>query len=155
MAPSPDSETDLTNELAVQGVDIALWSGLEINIAISCASVPQLKAMFVKVIPKLTTYYSSSNGYGNGASERGTGARGTQPHRSQTGKNASATATADKENPNERTKGGIMVERAFEMQSIPVPDDGSEQNLVVNGWNADCYAKEDLNQPAGGRSSPV
>ena len=110
--------------------------------------------MFVKVIPKLTTYYSSSNGYGNGASERGTGARGTNPHRSQNGKNTSTTASADKENPNAR-KGGIMVERAFEMQSIPVPDDGSEQNLVVNGWNADCYAKEDPNQPAGGRSSPV
>lgn len=141
-------------------MDIALWSGLEINIAISCASVPQLKAMFVKVIPKLGSYYGSSQtAYGTGASGRGTDARGgTHPGRSRNDENATAigTAISDDNSGDQNKGGGIMVERAFEMQSMPVPDDGSEQNLVVTSWNTDCYAKrDDITSPSGGRSSPA
>ena len=111
--------------------------------------------MFVKVIPKLTTYYGSNN-YGTGASGNGTGARGTHPHRSHNGSKTAATSTTDNDDSQGQIKGGIMVERAFEMQSMPVPDDGSEQNLVVNGWNADCYAKEDNTSiPRERANSPV
>ncbi|RYO96259.1 hypothetical protein DL765_011640 [Monosporascus sp. GIB2] len=144
----------------VQGVDIALWSGLEINIAIACASVPQLKAMFVKVIPKLSTHSGSRTPYGTGAS----GSRGTHPHyRSGAGgKSVAGTTTGhdnDGEDPHERDKnqGGILVERAFEMQSMPAAEDGSEENLVASSWNVGCYSSSGGGRtpPTGGRPTPA
>jgi hypothetical protein len=59
-------ETILTNHvrLVVIGVMITLWSSLEINISIVCASIPPLKALFNRIIPHLdyvTGYGSSSN----------------------------------------------------------------------------------------------
>ncbi|KAH8894470.1 hypothetical protein GQ53DRAFT_839549 [Thozetella sp. PMI_491] len=47
------------DEQPVYGVDIALWSGLEINTAIICASVPSLKALF-KVLPTVSSLSNSS-----------------------------------------------------------------------------------------------
>ncbi|RYP51488.1 hypothetical protein DL768_003172 [Monosporascus sp. mg162] len=144
----------------VEGVDIALWSGLEINIAIACASVPQLKAMFVRIIPKLSYHSGSRTPYGTGAG----GSSGTHPHRRSGagGKNATGMGTGhdgDEEDPHERDKnqGGILVERAFEMQSMPAAEDGSEENLVASSWNAGCYSSKGGNRtpPTGGGSTPA
>ncbi|KAG9256275.1 uncharacterized protein F5Z01DRAFT_503237 [Emericellopsis atlantica] len=44
----------------VTGVDIALRSGLEINVAILCACVPALKPLFVRLFPRLITSFSDS-----------------------------------------------------------------------------------------------
>ncbi|RYP27891.1 hypothetical protein DL767_007479 [Monosporascus sp. MG133] len=152
----------------IQGVDIALWSGLEINIAIACASVPQLKAMFVKIIPKLSYYSGSRTPYGTGASGGGGyysagGSRGTHPHHRSGagGKNATGMATGhdDEEDPHGRNKNqaGILVERAFEMQSMPAAEHGSEENLVASSWNAGCYSPkgDGRTPPTGGQSTPA
>ncbi|KAI9900974.1 hypothetical protein N3K66_005236 [Trichothecium roseum] len=48
------------DEQPLKGVDIAIWSGLEINIAIICACVPALKPLFVKFFPRLITSFSDS-----------------------------------------------------------------------------------------------
>ncbi|RYP59457.1 hypothetical protein DL770_010194 [Monosporascus sp. CRB-9-2] len=156
------------DEQPIQGVDIALWSGLEINIAIACASVPQLKAMFVRIIPKLSYYSGSRTLYGTGASGGGGhngagGSRGTHPHHRSGagGKSATEMATGhhDGEDPHELNKdqGGILVERAFEMQSMPAAEDGSEENLVANSWNVGCYSSkgDGRTPPTGGRSTPA
>lgn len=58
------------NEI-VFGVDIALWSCLEINIAMICASVPSLKALFVKIMPRLLG--SSVSGGAGSKHSKGTG----------------------------------------------------------------------------------
>ncbi|RYO83405.1 hypothetical protein DL762_006170 [Monosporascus cannonballus] len=153
----------------VQGVDIALWSGLEINLAIACASVPQLKAMFVKVIPKLLNHSGSRTPRGTGASGGGGyygagGSRGTRPHHRSGagGKGATGMTTGrdeDGEDPHERdgNQGGILVERAFEMQSMPAAEDGSEENLVASSWNAGYYSPngEGRTPPTGGRPTPA
>jgi len=55
----------------VFGVDIALWSCLEINIAMICASVPALKPLFAKVMPRLLG--SSVPGGGGGSSKNSSG----------------------------------------------------------------------------------
>ncbi|KAG9246623.1 putative integral membrane protein [Calycina marina] len=52
----------------VNGVDIALWSGLEINVAIICGSVPALNALFLKIYRGTQT--GSSSGYGYGKSRK-------------------------------------------------------------------------------------
>ncbi len=177
----------------VNGVDIALWSGLEINLAICCASVPQLKAMFVKIIPKLNNSYdgSSQYPYGTGLSLSGRGGtttiggtRVTRPDRSFNGDGDGDSDDDDDDGVDDTvaTKpistdlrdqkeeggggggtgasggiGGILVQRAFEMQSMPMPDNGSEQNLMVSSWNVDCYSKGEgqTSTPIGDRSSPV
>ncbi|TDZ33799.1 Satratoxin biosynthesis SC1 cluster protein 4 [Colletotrichum spinosum] len=102
------------------GVDIAVWSGLEINIAIICASVPALKALFVKIIPKLGTYKKySKNPYGRNTS-------GNMPLQS-----------FDKRTGNFSTKAKgpieIKVQTSIQMNSVPAEDDDSEKHLVFNG----------------------
>ncbi|KFH48399.1 hypothetical protein ACRE_006550 [Hapsidospora chrysogenum ATCC 11550] len=45
----------------LSGVDIAIWSGLEINVGIMCACAPALKPFFVKIFPRLISTSSSSS----------------------------------------------------------------------------------------------
>ncbi|KAL0932704.1 uncharacterized protein CTRU02_211667 [Colletotrichum truncatum] len=124
------------------GVDIAVWSGLEINIAIICASIPALKALFIKIIPKLGTYKKySKNPYGRST----TGNLPLQSFDKRTGN----FSQRGKEN----NKMEIQVQRSIEMNVIPLEDDDSQKDLVTNGWAAGCYAHgqqpDDLERRAG------
>ncbi|KAF6785739.1 hypothetical protein CSOJ01_15543 [Colletotrichum sojae] len=113
------------------GVDIAVWSGLEINIAIICASVPALKALFIKIIPKLGTYKKySKNPYGRSTN-------GNLPLQSFENRTCNFSTHGKEGN-----KMKIQVERSIELNSMPVEDDDSEKDLVTNGWAAGCYAQE-------------
>ncbi|EAA29286.1 hypothetical protein GE21DRAFT_6923 [Neurospora crassa] len=51
-------------EQSVMGVSIAIWSCIEVNIAIMCASAPALKPLVIKVFPKmlLSDLYAKTKG---------------------------------------------------------------------------------------------
>ncbi|KJZ75160.1 hypothetical protein HIM_05354 [Hirsutella minnesotensis 3608] len=119
----------------LSGVDIAIWSGLEINVAIICASVPALKPLFVKFFPQMIS------------------SLGDSAKRSRTGRSAQNSANQRSEN-NQTTHSGdldgkpcpieIQVQQSFEMRAVATErDDDSQKNLVPkNGpvWTAACFA---------------
>lgn len=109
--------------MIVKGVDIALWSSLEINVAIVCASVPALKPLFVKVFPRLISSFSDS------AKRSRTGGR-------TTGRSHGTVQLASFDPSGGLESGsGIKVQQDFEMKALPADgDDNSEKNLVT------CYA---------------
>ncbi|PHH91908.1 hypothetical protein CDD83_9775 [Cordyceps sp. RAO-2017] len=119
----------------VKGVDIAIWSGLEINIAIICASVPALKPLFVKFFPQLI----SSLGDSAKRSRSGRSAHGSMPHRGSENRTQQSGDHDSKTCPLE-----IQVQQSFEMKAVaPERDDDSEKNLVPRNaatWTAECYA---------------
>ena len=138
----------LTYGVAVQGVDIALFSGLEINVAIICASVPALKPLVVKMFPKMLLsdlYARSKRAYYPGAENIGT-TSGTGNTRSQT----------------QGTRTDIKVVQSIEMKSVPTTGyeegktsrDGSEKNLVTSTWQADCYSTNTSARKATIKSQP-
>ena len=127
------------DEQPVKGVDIAIWSGLEINVAIVCACVPALKPLFVKVFPRLITSFSdSSKRSGRGADgnihlrsferERGLGAR-------KGDLDTDATLTSN-------SSGGIeiQVHKNFDTRSTmgdrDIVDEGMDQGIDDEGWSA-------------------
>ncbi|KAK3694145.1 putative integral membrane protein [Podospora appendiculata] len=132
-------------EQPVYGVDIALWSCLEINIAIVCASVPSLKALFVKIIPQLNSSAgggSKPTGYGRGRNTGGSVPLQSFDHRetaTATGPGAtSAGGDSASSSDLEKGKMEIQVHQTFEMRtSNPAQDDdGSEKDLVTRSWVA-------------------
>ena len=142
------------------GVDIAVWSGLEINIAIICASVPALKALFKKYMPGLSSLGGGSNSKAYGRSTNGShplqsrdahvhigaahgyGARGD-------------VSTSSSSGPDGRKIQGIQVQQSIEMKSIPVDDDDSEKNLVnvSTSWVADVSSRPAKSGGMQGRAS--
>lgn len=123
------------DEQPVKGVDIAIWSGLEINVAIVCACVPALKPLFVKVFPRLITSFSdSSKRSGRGADgnihlrsferERGLGAR-------KGDLDTDATLTSN-------SSGGIeiQVHKNFDTRSAMGDRDVVDEGMDDEGWSA-------------------
>jgi len=96
----------------VSGVDIALWSGLEINIAIICGSVPALKAFVSQVI--LRKIDSQPSGYGNSSAVRKQS-------------RVLASMSGDDDYKMDRLK--INVRNSFEMNRGD--DGGSESDLII------------------------
>jgi hypothetical protein len=109
----------------VTGVDIALWSGLEINMAIICGSVPALKAFVSRIILRHTNISSSGDGGGYGKSST---VRSRQFPRSKLGSH-----NADEfEHDGDRGPMKIMVQRDIELKHFKVADDdGSESDLII------------------------
>jgi len=68
-------------ERAYHGTSIAIWSGIEINIAIICASIPSLRRLGKKICPRLkfcrNTRQSQSRLSGVGQA-KSTGSKGSQ-----------------------------------------------------------------------------
>jgi hypothetical protein len=101
---------------SVEGVNIAIWSGIEINVGIICASIPALKTLGVRVLPKLLL----SNLYAR--SRTPSGGRYIK-HR-----NESISAAASRGIPDTpasdaaTTKPHITIEQSFEMNTISAPD---------------------------------
>lgn len=115
---------------SVKGVDIAIWSGLEINVAIICASVPALKPLFVKFFPQMI----SSLGDSAKRSRTGRSAHGSAPRRDQSGDHDFKASPLE-----------IQVQQSFEMRAVANDaDDDSERNLVTTPhgpvWTAACFA---------------
>ncbi|KAF4930352.1 Satratoxin biosynthesis SC1 cluster protein 4 [Colletotrichum viniferum] len=125
---SPDTSRD--------GVHIATWSGIEINVAIICASAPALKPLIAKAFPKLLASTQRSNMrsgqlYGGTAGE----SHHMQSMKSRTGKKPSHN---------------IAIETKIEVMS----HNGSQIDLVRTGGNttvAECCSTEER-PPAQGRS---
>ncbi|KAK3934548.1 hypothetical protein QBC46DRAFT_462564 [Diplogelasinospora grovesii] len=130
------------DEQPLFGLDIALWSCLEINIAMICASVPSIKALFVKLLPGLISSHDASKPtYGRSAD-------GSLPLHDfgHTGRSQTGAAAAGRQGKGGKGKMEITVQQTFEMRTIETEDDGSEKDLVTRSWAADTY-------PGGSRGS--
>lgn len=122
----------------LKGVDIALWSGLEVNVAIICASVPALKPLFVKFFPRFFSTISSftdpnkPSRYGD---RYGRSTHGSVPLHSFSRKEPNSTVVtttmqADRDD-SSTSDGGIKVQQSFEMKAVSAHgDNDSELNLV-------------------------
>ncbi|RBR07522.1 uncharacterized protein FIESC28_10603 [Fusarium coffeatum] len=96
-----------------KGVDIAIWSGLECNIAIMCACVPSLKPLFSRAFPSLLALQSSKSDRSNSLQPPD-----YSPPRPR--------------HPLQGIDQGITVEQSFEMRTTTASDDNtSEKNLVT------------------------
>jgi hypothetical protein len=103
-----------TNALQAKGVDIAIWSGLECNIAIMCACVPSLKPLFSRAFPSFLASLQSSK------SDR---INSVQPP---------DCSPPQPQHPLQGVDQGITVEQSFEMRTTAASDDNmSEKNLVT------------------------
>ncbi|CAM1506170.1 Fc.00g058110.m01.CDS01 [Cosmosporella sp. VM-42] len=116
----------------LKGIDIALWSSLECNIAIMCACVPALKPMFVKAFPGFVSSFTHSS------SKNRTGGR--YAHGSlHDYDNISHPARSGNHSHLGVDERGIKVQQSFEMRTTAVSDDNdSEKNLVTS--NTAIYA---------------
>ena len=103
----------------VTGVDIALWSGIEINVAIICGSVPALRA-FVNRIILGVSHGTSSNYVHTSQSRSGTS-------------NPVLQSTMD-DNLEEKRKEGIIVDRMFEMKSYNAGDLTTIDRTIHFSW---------------------
>ncbi|KAH7110956.1 hypothetical protein EDB81DRAFT_671724 [Dactylonectria macrodidyma] len=119
----------------IKGVDIALWSGLEINIAIVCASVPALKPLFVRAFPRLISSFTDSS------------KRSRRPTHNQSTHGILPLDSVDRRHPgaiHSEDNMAIQVRQSFEMKAISGRDDSSDKNLVQgpesSTWTTECYA---------------
>ncbi|KAG5659833.1 hypothetical protein KAF25_002392 [Fusarium avenaceum] len=111
------------SERPVKGIDIAIWSGLECNIAIICACVPSLKPLFSRVFPSFIASLHSSK---------------THPTNNQYANGGSHTYNNISNYPHDRSRSHrgvdtkITVQQSFEMRATITSDDTtSEKNLVT------------------------
>jgi hypothetical protein len=121
----------VTNHQSVEGVNAAIWSGIEINVAIACASLPALKPLISKILPGLLSNLSSKNRSNmNALSENELS--GSHQMNTLRSKLKSATATQVDE---------IKVEQSiYQAREVRASLEGSEKSLV--NWKADCYSEE-------------
>lgn len=105
----------------VTGVDIALWSGLEINIAVICGSLPALKAFVSKVILGKTESKTSGYAYGNNSAVR---------------KQSRALASVSNDDDYKMDSLKINVRESIEMNRYQGDDGGSENDLIIQNQNA-------------------
>lgn len=110
-------------------VPIALWSVVEINVAIICGSVPSLKAFVSRVILGNKPGSTPSHGaYGLSATRKQ-----SQVLRSQ---------AEDDERRGTRLE--IQVEQSIEMKAYHVDDTGSDKDLIQAGTQG--YRNDSRNQ---------
>ena len=113
----------------VTGVDIALWSNVEINVAIICGSVPALKAFVTKVILGRSNN-DSSGGYAANITSR----KQSTMLRSRIGDEESK----DRSN----IQVTQTVDQSIEMKSFVYDDgEGSESDLILT----DVYSPNNRN----------
>ncbi|KAF7562357.1 hypothetical protein G7046_g1765 [Stylonectria norvegica] len=110
----------------LKGIDIALWSSLECNIAIMCACVPAIKPMFSKAFPGLVTSLTSSKGRTAGRYAHGTAHTYDNISRS-VGVRSGTRSHLDVEDR------GIKIEQEFEMRTTAVSDDNDSEKDLVTG----------------------
>ncbi|KAI9150321.1 LOW QUALITY PROTEIN: Satratoxin biosynthesis SC0 cluster protein [Paramyrothecium foliicola] len=123
----------------VEGVNIAIWSGIEIYVGIMCASVPALKALGVRLIPKLllSNLYARSRTPGGGRYVRQKNPSGDDSRHPSRTAGISSTETATS------AKAQITIEQSFEMSTIRAEEmDLSRRNGTgqESGLEVSCYA---------------
>lgn len=148
--------------LPVAGVDIALWSGLEVNTAITCAAIPALKPLISRFFPSFfrgSSYGDSSFARryaANDGSRAGGGNRHASLHLRSLDKRMQATSSSrrgeddDSIEDLETGRMEIKVHQSFEMKTMAMygdGDDSSQKNLVTaaaatgaNNMSTHCYA---------------
>ncbi|KAI0128995.1 putative integral membrane protein [Xylariales sp. AK1849] len=123
-----DSMSRPAEEQPITGVDIAMWSQLEINVAIMMGSVPSLKSFLSNVILKKPGHMSSSNG---GAYVEHSG---HSKSRSRMGTRVTVKNTDDHyesaKDDGHPSKMRIAVTQDIEMKSYVVDDQSSEKELM-------------------------
>ena len=129
----------------MDGVNAGIWSGIEINVAIACASLPSIKPLITLVLPNLLSNISTRGNRSNMNNLSDANYDGQFAMRSGVGKGnkcnpESDTATANKRNTIGGTGGNIKIERTVYLQREVRPSyDGSENSLVVK---TDCFSEE-------------
>ncbi|KAK5655645.1 hypothetical protein OQA88_5576 [Cercophora sp. LCS_1] len=140
-------------EQSVKGVSIAIWSCIEINTAIICASIPAIKPLVVKIFPTLllSELYARTRGAAYYANKHGN--KGTN------GSTTGASGSRSRAHSNPLRSGGgqkseIQVQQEFEMKRVPIGTaiggeedaktgmhsrDGSEKNLVASSWQDEYF----------------
>ncbi|KAL5345433.1 hypothetical protein ACLOAV_009805 [Pseudogymnoascus australis] len=132
-------EISVSPDTALDGVNAGIWSGIEINVALACASLPAIKPLISKAVPHFLSSSrgerstrlndTSGAGYGHALSELSQNKR-SRVERSAIGDDEDGT-------------NGITVERTVRMQRHEAPrvsGEGSESSLV--NWKADVYTGE-------------
>lgn len=131
-------EISVSPDTALDGVNAGIWSGIEINVALACASLPAIKPLIAKAVPhflsssrgeRTTRRNNASGGYDHALSEL------SQSKRSRVGRSAI-------DNEDEADGNGITVERTVRVQGHQAPrvsGEGSERSLV--NWKADVYTE--------------
>ena len=129
----------------MDGVNAGIWSGIEINVAIACASLPSIKPLIARVLPGLLSNISTrgnrsnmnnlsdANYDGNFAMKSGVGG-------GNKGRVDSEASGGNKRNTIGGSGGNIKIERTVYLQREVRPSyDGSENSLVVK---TDCFNDE-------------
>ena len=113
----------------MDGVNAAIWSGIEINVAIACASLPALKPLISKFLPRLLSTTDSKNKYSlNNLSGNKLGSRQTNTFHEVGSKKGNKNAE-------------ITVEQhIFQQREVRASLEGSERSLV--NWKADCFSED-------------
>ncbi|KAK4442750.1 hypothetical protein QBC34DRAFT_387016 [Podospora aff. communis PSN243] len=144
-------DTSPPSEQSTQGVAIAIWSGIEINTGIICASIPAMRPLVVKLFPRLllSSLYARATGkshvYYNDTNDPGSSSQSqsqsqSRTHRGKHGASVSVTASANNRSDGERPKpalvghrgkmsesgGGIKVHQSFELRSVPIQESRRE-----------------------------
>ncbi|QPC62904.1 hypothetical protein HYE67_005135 [Fusarium culmorum] len=105
-----------------KGVDIAIWSGLECNIAIMCACVPSLKPLFSRTFPSFLPSLQSSKSQSSG-NPHSPGSLHIYDNNPENSLKSQPSHGIDLE---------ITVQQSFEMRTTTAADDDtSEKNLVT------------------------
>ncbi len=105
-----------------------MWTCIEINTGIICASIPAIKPLVVKFFPKmlLSELYARTRGYGNKSTGKGNTSGGSSTGNSgaRSGNRTGVYSGAGHNNNNSALRSGnrkaIQVEQSFEMKSTPV-----------------------------------
>ena len=136
-------------EQSVQGVAIAIWSCIEINTGIICASIPAMRPLVTKLFPRLllSSLYARATGksqvyYANDRSGVGGSASQSQARKGGPSVSVSVTASASRTDSEKGHSGrggrpgpgqsqmhkggklseggGIQVQQSFELKSVPL-----------------------------------
>ena len=112
----------------VRGVQIAIWSGLECNIAIICACIPALRPMLHRFMPGLINSSAARSGQISHGQSAAVASRNRDRNQ---GAHADQNHSHDDDSSVDVQNKGITVQQSFELNTIMANDDDSERNLVM------------------------
>jgi len=117
----------------VEGVDAAIWSGIEINVAIACASLPTLKPLIGRIIPGILS---------NGSTRDRSNMNNLSDHMGS--HQMSVLQSRGKENKPGAIK---VVQTVFQTREVRSSLEGSEKSLV--NWNSEAAFAAPKTQQSG------